>query len=132
MLKGEWPSSPDHPGCSYCKKLEDAGTRSDRQYMNETQVDQTPDELLIDPTAIQVTPAVLEVFLSNTCNLSCTYCSVKCSSKILAESKKYKNQENFNKKYFGNPELNISKLELEEYKNLLLNWLKHISSLNQI
>lgn len=128
MLNGEWPSSPDHPGCSYCKKLEDAGTRSDRQYMNETQVDQTPDELLVDPTAIQVTPAVLEVFLSNTCNLSCTYCSVKCSSKILAESKKYKNQENFNKKYFGDPGLNISKPELEEYKNLLLNWLKHNGS----
>jgi hypothetical protein len=96
--------------------------------MNETQLDQTPSELLIDPTSIHVTPAVLEVFLSNTCNLSCTYCSVKFSSKILAESKKYKNQENFNKKYLGDPDLNLSPTEIEEYKNLLLNWLKNNGS----
>ena len=124
MLKGEWPNSPDHLGCRYCKKIEDAGARSDRQYMNETQVDQTPAELVNDPTAIIVTPAVLEVFLDNTCNLACTYCCVEESSKILLESKKYDPAGDFTKKYFGDRDRILSKQERIEYKDLLIDWLK--------
>lgn len=123
MLNGEWPSSPDHPGCSYCKNIEDAGGRSDRQYMSETQLDQTPDELVNDPSAVVVTPAVLEIFLSNTCNLACTYCRVGNSSKIEAESKKYADQADFNNFYFGKIKNNLSRTEIDEYKKLCLNWL---------
>ena len=123
MLKGEWPHSPDHQGCYYCKKIEDAGSRSDRQYMTETQHDQTPDELENDPTAIEITPSVLEIFLSNTCNLACTYCRVGNSSKIEAESMKYSDQKEFNDFYFGKIEENLSRQEINEYKNLCLDWL---------
>ena len=123
MLEGNWPNSPNHPGCGYCKKIEDAGGRSDRQYVTETMFDQTPDELEKDPTAIEVTPAVLEIFLSNTCNLSCTYCRVGNSSKIEAESKKYSNQKEFNEFYFGKIEENLSREEINEYKELCLDWL---------
>lgn len=123
MLNGEWPNSPDHIGCKYCKNIEDAGGRSDRQYMTETQVDQTPDEVVDDPTAVVVTPAVLEIFLSNTCNLACTYCRVGNSSKLEAESKKYSNQANFNDFYFGKLKENLPKSELKEYKDLCLNWI---------
>ena len=123
MLAGEWPNSPDHPGCNYCRKIEESGGRSDRQYMTSTRFDQTPDELATDPTAIEVTPAVLEIFLSNTCNLSCTYCRVGNSSKIVAESLKYKDQKEFNDFYFGKIEENLSKEEIIEYKNLCLSWL---------
>ena len=123
MLNGEWPNSPDHVGCKYCKNIEDSGGISDRQYMTETQVDQTPDELLDDPTAVVVTPTVLEIFLSNTCNLACTYCRVGNSSKIEAESKKYSNQTDFNDFYFGKIKENLPKSELEEYKELCLDWL---------
>lgn len=128
MLKGEWPSSPGHLGCGYCKKIEDAGVRSDRQYMNISQTDQTPDELVNDPTAIEVTPAVLEVFLDNTCNLACTYCCVEESSKILAESKKYDPVGDFTKKYFGNRDRILSSDEKNQYKELLINWLKQNGS----
>lgn len=128
MLNGQWPSSPDHPGCGYCKNIEDAGGRSDRQYMSETQLDQTPDELENDPTAVVVTPAVLEIFLSNTCNLACTYCRVGNSSKIEAESKKYSDQEDFNNFYFGKIKKNLSRSEIDEYKELCLNWLANNGS----
>jgi organic radical activating enzyme len=36
-----------------------------------------------------VTPAVLEVFFSNTCNLACVYCDASLSSSIQAENKKF-------------------------------------------
>jgi len=123
MLRGEWPHSPDHTGCKYCKNIEDAGGRSDRQYMTETQVDQTPDELVNDPTAVLVTPAVLEIFLSNTCNLACTYCRVGNSSKLEAESKKYPEQQEFSDFYFGKIKENLPKSELKEYKELCLGWI---------
>lgn len=125
MLRGEWPHSPDHLGCGYCKRIEDAGGQSDRLFMTKTQTDQTPDELNDNPTAIHVTPAVLEVFLSNTCNFMCTYCSVNESSKIESEVKKYNiEHSDFNQKYFGKLSDNLSKEEIIEYKNLLINWLK--------
>ena len=127
MLKGEWPHSPDHLGCGYCKKIEDAGGQSDRIFMTTTQKDQTPDELFDNPTAIHVTPAVLEIFLSNVCNLMCTYCAVTESSKIESEVNKYNKisgSKEFNQKYFGNLSDTLSNREINEYKELMLEWIR--------
>jgi len=85
MLNGMWPVTG---GCDYCQKVEDAGGHSDRQFQN-TIPNQTPPELFIDHTATHVTPTILEIFLSNTCNLQCIYCRPANSSKIEAEFNKH-------------------------------------------
>ena len=124
MLRGEWPHSPDHLGCGYCKNIEDAGERSDRQFMNEIMTDQTPDELVDDPTATHVMPAILEVFVNRLCNMSCTYCYRGFSSKIEAEAKKFDNPE-FDDKYFGNPKLSLDWDEQQKYRDALFSWIKN-------
>lgn len=122
MLRGEWPHSPEHKGCYYCKEIEDSGGQSDRQFMTETQLDQTPDELVDNPTATHVSPAVLEVFLNRTCNMACTYCSRHYSSKIATEADKFNNPD-FDNQYFGVEEDLKSEHEKEQYNVALLNWL---------
>jgi len=84
MLKGEWPTG----GCEYCRDIELAGGWSDRQHNLEIQ-NLTPPELEDDPTAIHVTPRLVEIFAQNTCNLSCTYCNSTLSSKIEHENRKF-------------------------------------------
>ena len=124
MLAGKWPESPNHLGCGYCKKIEDAGGRSDRQYMTETQHDQTPDELIDDPTATSVTPAILEVFLDNMCNLACTYCSRSYSTRIGNELDKFNTPDN-NLDYFFNYKKNIlSREDAAKYLDALIAWIK--------
>lgn len=121
MLRGEWPHSPDHLGCGYCRNIEEAGGRSDRQYMTE-KIDQTPDELATDPTATRVTPAILEVFINNICNLGCTYCSVNESSLIASDAKKFNTPE-FDRTYFGKSE-HMSKELQAQYLEKLVSWLE--------
>lgn len=82
MLKGEWPQG----GCSTCKVVEDAGGWSDRQHNLEIR-GLTPPELLRDPTALFVSPKIVEIFAQNLCNLSCVYCNGNLSSKIEQENK---------------------------------------------
>lgn len=84
MLAGEWPTG----GCEYCKDIEDAGGWSDRQHNLEIR-GLTPPELETDPTALVVTPRLVEIFAQNTCNLQCTYCNGHLSSKIEQENKKF-------------------------------------------
>ena len=84
MLRGEWPTG----GCEYCKVIEDAGGHSDRQHNLEIR-GLTPPELEQDPTAVRVTPRIVEIFAQNTCNLSCTYCNSNLSSKIEQENRKF-------------------------------------------
>ena len=122
MLKGKWPHSPEHLGCGYCKNIEDSGGRSDRQYMTETQTDQTPMEVINDPTATHVTPTVLEVFLNRTCNMACTYCSMKYSSRLAADAKKFNNSD-FDSQYFGKDENVLPVGEIEKYNAAMLDWL---------
>jgi hypothetical protein len=97
MLNGEWPGQSDRWGCHYCKEIEDAGGVSDRMW-HLNSANMYPTELDADPTAIEVKPVVVELFLNNTCQLSCVYCSPKLSSSINAENKKFKNYtlENYN------------------------------------
>jgi organic radical activating enzyme len=84
MLQGKWPGN----GCEYCRNIEDSGGVSDRQFQNLIP-EVYPRELDDDRTLTSVTPAILEVFFSNTCNLACVYCSAKFSSSIQAENKKF-------------------------------------------
>lgn len=84
MLQGHWPGA----GCEYCKDIEDAGGISDR--IKTIKVPNlTPKELLVDAQATSVTPLIVEVFASNTCNLMCTYCRGANSSKIANENVKF-------------------------------------------
>ena len=84
MLDGKWPET----SCSYCKDIEQSGGYSDR--MRHLSIPgHVPDELNDDLTATSVNPKILEVFLNNTCNLSCLYCVERYSSKIDFENKKF-------------------------------------------
>jgi len=84
MLQNLWPGN----GCEYCRDIEDSGSNSDRQFQNQIP-DVYPPELDSDSTLTKVSPVVLEVFFSNTCNLACVYCSPKFSSSIQTENKKF-------------------------------------------
>lgn len=84
MLQGEWPTG----GCEYCQVIEEAGGHSDRQHNLEIR-GLTPPELETDPTAIHVSPRIVEIFAQNTCNLACTYCNSNLSSKIEQENRKF-------------------------------------------
>lgn len=92
MLAGEWPQPlpymNEDEGCRYCQKIEESGGQSDRQFHFQIP-GLVPPELQQDPTAIVITPRILEVFLNNTCNLSCTYCDGKNSSQIEKENVKF-------------------------------------------
>lgn len=84
MLKGEWPIGQ----CSYCKNMEDVGGQSDRQFHLQIP-NLTPPELELDHTAVEVTPRILEVYLDNTCNMSCIYCWDGFSSRIQQENQRF-------------------------------------------
>ena len=88
MLEGQWPQA----GCQYCQKVEESGGVSDRQYQFLLQGDpcQHPPELNTNPTATEVTPTILEVYFTNTCNMACVYCGPHFSSRWEEENRKFK------------------------------------------
>lgn len=84
MLEGKFPQS----GCQYCENIEKNGGVSDR--LTHLKIpDLYPAELDIDPLTVVVTPRILEVYLDNTCNMSCIYCDESNSSQIRAENLKF-------------------------------------------
>ena len=87
MLDGKWPQG----GCQYCEKIETAGGMSDRQYQLHAKhdIDRTPQELLEDPTALEVVPTILEVYFNNVCNMACLYCGSHFSTKWEEENKRF-------------------------------------------
>lgn len=85
MFKGEWPYER---GCLYCKQLEDAGGMSDRTYHNQLP-DITPIDFDLKAQTLEVTPSIQEVYLSNTCDMACTYCFPQFSSKYNRELKEF-------------------------------------------
>lgn len=115
MLNGQWPGA----GCEACKLIEDAGGWSDRKHNLEIR-GMTPPELETDPTAIVVSPRLVEIFAQNTCNLSCLYCNGSLSSKIEQENKKF---GNFSKGGINIPVVDIP-VATTEYFNKFLNWLE--------
>ena len=85
MLDGRWPKS----GCQYCENIERTGVgQSDRQFFLQVP-DLSPKELESDIRATKVSPTILEVYIDNTCNLSCVYCIPELSSRIDHELKQY-------------------------------------------
>lgn len=90
MLSGKWPTIENGGSghCTFCKSVEDIGGISDRLSMFSIP-NQVPKELLENNRATNVTPKVLEIFLNDTCNLKCTYCSPRLSSQWEVETKKY-------------------------------------------
>jgi len=123
MLEGQWPGD----GCEYCQNIEMAGGTSDRQF--QLLVPEVyPRALDQNNSLIEVSPSVLEVFFSNTCNFKCVYCNSTLSSSIQFEEKK-----------FGQPVIPIQwsmdTLETEnQYKKLVplfWKWLKNNSNVLQ-
>ena len=84
MLQGLWPEK----SCQYCREIEESGGFSDRQ-LHLSVPDMSPPELALDPTAVKISPTILEVFFNNTCNLGCLYCGPTLSSKINQENIKF-------------------------------------------
>jgi organic radical activating enzyme len=114
MLKGEWPTG----GCEYCRVLEEAGGHSDRQHNLQIR-NLTPPEVLADPTAVRVSPKIVEIFAQNTCNLACTYCNSNLSSKIEHENKKF---GEFNVKGVNIPVTQVPQTT-KQYFDKFLDWL---------
>lgn len=85
MLDGKWPGH----GCEHCKSIEDAGGTSDRMLHLDFPGITAPPELETNLTAVNVTPRILEIYFSNSCNLKCTYCTPFFSSQINQENLKY-------------------------------------------
>ena len=87
MLDGQWPGA----GCEYCRCVEESGGISDRQYQIGLQGDshQHPPELNTDPTATAITPTILEVYFTNTCNMACIYCGPHFSSRWEDENRRF-------------------------------------------
>lgn len=85
MLQGQWPAR----GCDYCRNIEQAGGQSDRITNLDFPGIHAPPELDRDPTAVRVTPRILEVYFDNTCNLKCVYCGPYFSSLWDAENVKH-------------------------------------------
>jgi len=125
MLNGEWPTG----GCETCKVVEDAGGWSDRQHNLEIR-GLTPPELLDDPTAIVVSPKIVEIFAQNTCNLACIYCNGNLSSRIEQESIKF---GQFSSKGVTIPVINVPTVAAKEYFNKFLDWLnRNIQTLTRL
>ena len=82
MLEGQWP---DH-GCESCIDIEQAGGQSERIIKSNFTGIHAPPELDHNPSAVNVTPRILEVYFDNTCNLKCLYCGPHFSSLWDAEN----------------------------------------------
>lgn len=81
MLEGKWPET----NCQYCKSVESSGGVSDR--IRQMSVPYSvPPELEQNPSAIKISPTLLEVYFNNTCNLGCLYCIPSLSSTIFSEN----------------------------------------------
>jgi len=115
MLEGQWPTG----GCEYCKNIEDAGGFSDRHH-NLGIRGLTPPELEFDPTAITVSPRIVEIFAQNTCNLACVYCNGALSSKIQNENVK---NGAFDKDGVSIPIVTIPTTATDAYFKKFINWL---------
>jgi len=125
MLRGEWPTG----GCEYCKDIEAAGGWSDRLHNLDIR-GLTPPELESDPTAIEVTPRIVEIFAQNTCNLACLYCNGNLSSKIEFENKKH---GDFDRNGVRIPVIQIPTQATQEYFEKFLDWLdRNVQTLRRL
>jgi organic radical activating enzyme len=80
MSNGQWPTG----GCEYCQGVEQSGGTSDRLLHNSI-----PGLYPEQTDTVTASPAILEVYFNNTCNLSCLYCNPGLSSSIDQEYTKF-------------------------------------------
>jgi MoaA/NifB/PqqE/SkfB family radical SAM enzyme len=87
MREGIWPQA----GCQYCEKIENAGGVSDRMHQFNKGDDQyyTPQELVDNPLLDSVTPTILDIYFTNTCNMACLYCGPHFSTVWETENRKH-------------------------------------------
>jgi hypothetical protein len=87
MLNGQWPAA----GCQYCRRVEEAGGYSDRQFNLDQQenIKLVPPELFANSKETSITPTIVEVYFKNTCNMSCIYCGPHFSSQWEEENRKF-------------------------------------------
>ena len=119
MRKGEWPIGR---GCEYCSSVEQYDGLSDRLYYN-----QVPGLTPVNfGESDYVVPSISEIYLDNTCDLSCVYCIPEFSSKINQELNK------FGPNIIGLK--NVTKVtDSEQYFELYLDWLdKNIHNLTRL
>ena len=81
MLNGEWPGN----GCEYCRDVEAVGGHSERVRFVTDRDSFIAVELFDNPSALAVSPTILEVYFNNLCNQSCVYCRPRFSSQIEQE-----------------------------------------------
>jgi pyruvate-formate lyase-activating enzyme len=118
MLQGKWPKR----GCEYCQNIESAGGTSDRITNLNMPGMHAPIEMDLDPTAISVTPRILEVYFDNLCNLKCLYCGPYFSSLWDAENKRF---GNFNKNGLTISANFAKNPNFANNKEKLFKWLRH-------
>lgn len=76
MLEGERP-----PGCSYCWRIEDSGSRSDRIYRSGEYWAQNARHDIMDTLDTgNIIPRYVEVNFNQACNFKCMYCSPHLST----------------------------------------------------
>jgi organic radical activating enzyme len=125
MLNGLWPKG----GCEYCQRIENSGGHSDRQFNLEIR-GLTPPELEIDPTAVYVSPRIVEIFAHNTCNLSCIYCNGNLSSQIERENLKH---GDFRSNGVHIPVVTIPTTSADDYLDRFVSWLdRNITTLSRL
>lgn len=134
MLRGEWPRETTNnslnsglSGCNYCQKIEQSGGRSDRIHQTETQrqlpfFQSIPPELIDNPTATKVSPTILEVYFSNTCNMSCLYCGPHFSSQWHEENRRFNMMEEDG--VMVNPSWRPSNVDYFGLRDELFKWLE--------
>jgi len=114
MIDGQWPTN----ACHYCKRIEDAGGISERiGFINDLD-SHLPVEMKTDPTALHVTPTILEVYFSNLCNQGCVYCAPMFSSVIEQEVKRMgpmSERYGWDNKWSMNPNYGKWKIEFWEW-----------------
>lgn len=125
MLAGEWPDG----GCYYCQSIEEAGGESDRTLSLGTR-GLTPLELVTNPSAVSVSPRIIEIFAQNTCNLACVYCNDTLSSRIEIENKKH---GEFDSNGVKIPISDTSDANSDQYFDRFIEWLeKNINTLQRL
>lgn len=116
MLQGKWPGN----GCEYCRDIEVAGGLSDRTAFTNKDTTILPPELEADPTAVKVTPTILEVYFSNLCNQSCVYCRPTFSSQIEHEVRRH-GPSKYNSNY--SEFLSDDRKNYETYREKFFEWM---------
>jgi organic radical activating enzyme len=109
MLNGERPS-----GCSYCWRIEDSGSRSDRIYRSgEYWAQNARQDILSALDTENITPRYVEVNFNQACNFKCMYCSPHLSTSWEDEIKKHGPYDVYNEEGVRSKHNDVEYLEKE-------------------